>query len=73
VEVDHDAVMMLTLIVGWLVVSVLFAALWSLVVRRSHELDFGQNEALFDRVEGTDLQRESSPRRTRDGMAEFPG
>jgi hypothetical protein len=65
--------MMLALLMGWLVVSVLFAALWSLVVRRSHELNFGQNEALFNEVEGTDLQRVPSPRRTRDGMAEFPG
>ena len=65
--------MMLTLIVGWLVVSVLFAALWSLVVRRSHELDFAQDEGLFDWTEGSDLQRTPSPRRTRNGMAEFRG
>ena len=65
--------MMLTLIVGWLVVSVLFAALWSLVVRRSHELDFAQDEALFPWSERTDLQRMPSPRRTRNGMAEFRG
>ena len=65
--------MMLTLIVGWLVVSVLFAALWSLVVRRSHDLDFAQDEALFTRTAGTDLYRTPSPRRTRNGMAEFRG
>ena len=65
--------MMLTLLMGWLVVSVLFAALWSLVVRRSHELDFWQNKALVDVTEGTDLQRARSARRTRRGVAEFQG
>jgi hypothetical protein len=65
--------MMLALIMGWLVVSVLFAALWSLAVRRSHALDAGRGEALFGSTEGPDFQRMPSPRRTTDGMAEFPG
>ena len=72
-EVDHDAVMILALLMGWLVVSVLFAALWTLVVRRSHELNFGQSEALSDATEGTAFQCLPSPRRTPGGMAEFPG
>jgi hypothetical protein len=65
--------MILALLMGWLVVSVLFAALWSLVVRRSHELDFGQNDALPNSTEGADLPLPPSSRRTREGMAEFRG
>ena len=67
-------VMVLTLIVGWLVVSVLFALLWSLVVRGSHARHAQPDDAPYDvpnfATGATDTPVRQSPRRSWEGMAE---
>ena len=63
-------VMVLTLMVGWLVVSVLFAVLWSLVIRGGRARDSHRYDVPDYVVGTTGLPAGPSPRRSREGMAE---